>query len=97
MQDGLGRDTASSGDASPIPMTWELRDNDAGGGWGAWTPPLGYSEAGNNGNLKGYDWLLAGGKAGMIDFQIRNTITPAEYQADGEYRMDPIIAVAPAL
>ncbi len=97
-QDGFGRDTASSGDASPIPMTWELRDDGAaGGGYGAWNPPLAYSTAGNAGQLHGYSFSLAGDQAGMIRFQIRNTITPAEYQADGEYRMDPIIAVAPAL
>ncbi len=101
VENGFGYTGAAghtSGDGSPIPMTWELRDDGAlGDGYGAWTAPLGYSTAGNNGQLHGYSFSLAGDQAGMIHFQIRNTITPAEYQADGEYRMDPMIAVSPTL
>jgi hypothetical protein len=95
-EDGFGRETVSSGDGSDIPMTWELRDDDAGGGWRSWATGT-YSTAGNAGQLHGYSWLLASGNAGLINYQIRTSISPAKYQADGEYRMDPVIAVAPAL
>lgn len=95
-KDGLGRTTITSGIATPIPVTWELRDDAATGTWGSFTPGI-FSTGGNNGQLHGMTWLLAGGGLGHINYEIKVSIAPAAYQADGEWRMDPVIACAPEL
>jgi len=96
-QNGWGNPaTPGSGVSAPIPVTWKLRDDAAGAGWTGWRTGL-FSEGGNNGQLHGMTWLLANGSAGYINYQINVAIAPAAYQADGEYRMDPVVACAPEL
>lgn len=90
-------DTPTSGVSADIPLNWYLADDNAVAG------PIGpyslmtWSGAGNNGRTEGFTYRLAGGQAGMINFRIKAQILPDAYQADGKYRMDPVIAVAPAL
>lgn len=97
VKDGLNRETATSGVAAPIPVKWWLRDDQAGvGGWTQFREGA-FSDGGNNGQLHGMQWLLANGAAGLIKYEIKVAISPDAYQADGEYRMDPVLACAPEL
>jgi hypothetical protein len=97
VKDGWARNnTPTSGVSAPIPVKWWLRDDQAGAGWTDFREGA-FSNGGNNGQLHGMTWLLANGAAGMIKYEIKVAISPDAYQADGEYRMDPVLACAPEL
>lgn len=81
----------SAGIPANIPVTWAVVSGTSG------PQALAYSGGGNDDKLWGYAWLADGGTAGAHSFAISCTITPAQYQPDGHYQMDPIIVASPEL
>jgi hypothetical protein len=81
-----GNDVSGDGGAATIPLKWQYF---AGGAWQDCQ-----AHDGTPNRLWAYRNLPAGANTGL---QIQCIATPATYQADGHYTLDPVIACTPAI
>jgi len=85
--DMFGRTSPAGTD---IPVKWWITDSSG-------EHRMNWSPDGNGGLLQGMDWLLDAGSTGTHSFNIRCEINPEQYQMDGHYEMDPVLACSPVL
>ena len=86
--DVLGRDISSEAFNAKFLLQWD------GSGW---QTPVSYGTGASGTILNTLWWLVNNGAKGSYDIDWQVELLPEEHQADGNYKFDPSLVVAPVL